>query len=179
MKASPAVVRVHRLLGYLAVLYSVLVLSYLLIVLHIGHMSWTVHHLWVGLASLWLLWPFVLALHPGRSAIRVAVPMVIALLFLLPCFRHYRAMAAVTFGLPLIHYEVTYYDRNGDGIVDFEFHHATNAYDADWGLSDSEFRGRYDLKRGYSPFGKEERVDLPVPKHVKITPGEPQLWRVR
>jgi hypothetical protein len=160
-------VRVHRILGTWAVLHSVLLFA-ILLCLYAGVFS-----------SLWLLWPLVLVLHPGRSLLRVALPIAVALPFLVLCIREYRNSAPVTFGLPLIHYQVRYYDRNGDGAVDFEFHHATNAYDADWGLCDTQFRGRYDLKKGYSPFGREERIDLPVPKHVKITPGEPELWLVR
>jgi hypothetical protein len=108
---------------------------------------WRLHHLWVGLASLWLLWPLVLALHPGRSALRLALPLGISVAFLIPCTRAYRAMAPVTFDLPIIHYVVSYYDRNGDGIVDFELHHALNADDADWALSDTRFRGRYDFRQ--------------------------------
>lgn len=135
---------------------------------------WGLDRLWVGLASLWLLWPLVLALHPGRSALSLALPIGISVAFLIPCIREYRAMAPVTFGLPIIHYVVSYYDRNGDGIVDFELHHALNADDADLALSDTGFRGRYDLKIEFSPFGRKQRVDSPVPRHVKITPGQPR-----
>ena len=142
-------------------------------------MSYFENHAWVGFATLWLLWPLVLAVHVGRSFLRVIIPLAISLIVLVPSLRNYPLMARVTFGLPLIHYEVTYYDRNNDGIVDFEFHHAPNAWDADWSLADTQFHGRYDLKIDHSPFGGKHPVDLPVPRRVQITRGEPQLWRVR
>jgi hypothetical protein len=184
MKTSPSLARVHRILGCLAVFHSASLFA-VSIGVNTGDFygvtawPWWLHHLWVGVASLWVLWPLVLVIHPGRSAARIAVPIAVGLVFLLPCIRDYRVMAPVTFGLQIIKYQVSYYDRNGDGIVDFELHHALNAYDADWALSDTHFTGRYDFKIQYSPFGRKEHVDLPVPKHVKITPGQPQLWRVR
>ena len=42
-------------------------------------------------------------------------------------------------------YVVAYYDRNHDGIVDFELHDIPGAADAAWALSDTKFRGRYDV----------------------------------
>ncbi|HEX4697274.1 MAG TPA: hypothetical protein VH254_06340 [Candidatus Udaeobacter sp.] len=49
-------------------------------------------------------------------------------------------------------YVVRYYDRNHDGKVDFELHDIPGAADATWALSDTKFRGRYDvhLKFGYA-----------------------------
>ena len=45
------------------------------------------------------------------------------------------------------HWVVTYYDRNHDGIVDFELHTLGSGHaDADWALSDTKFRGRYNLR---------------------------------
>ena len=70
---------------------------------------------------------------------------------------------------------VTYYDRNGDGIVDFELHHHPNSSDTDYALCDTQFRGRYDLKINYNPFNPRERIDRPVPTGVKITPGQPPI----
>jgi hypothetical protein len=186
MKTPAALAREHRVLGCTAMLHSAVLLGLMIGIdtgffHHLGLPSWPwwLHHLWVGVASLWLLWPLILIMHPGASSLRIAVPIMVGTLFLLPCIRDYHQMVPVTFGVPTVKYEVTYYDRNGDGTVDFEFHHAPQAYDADWALSDSNFRGRYDLKIEYSPFGEKRRVDIPVPTHVKMTPGEPQLWRVR
>jgi hypothetical protein len=135
---------------------------------------WGFDRFWVGLATLWLLWPLVLALHPGRSALRVTLPIGISVAFLMPCIRAYRIEAPATFGFPTIRYVVTYYDRNEDGIVDFELHRAVNADDADWAVSDTRFPGRYDLKTEFSPFGGKQAVDLPVPSHDKITAGQPE-----
>ena len=66
----------------------------------------------------------------------------------------------------------TYYDRNHDGVVDFELHNAL-VPDGAWSLCDTKFRGRYDLKITNGFTVTKERVDLPVPQHVKITPGRP------
>ena len=49
-------------------------------------------------------------------------------------------------GLRHEHWVVTYYDRNRDGIVDFEFHHVPGQADEAWALSDTKFRGRYDRR---------------------------------
>jgi hypothetical protein len=82
--ALSLMVRVHRILGALAVLHSVLLFAILLCVytgvfspLGFSSWPWGVQPLWVGLASLWLLWPLVLVLHPGRSLLRVALPVAI------------------------------------------------------------------------------------------------------
>jgi hypothetical protein len=67
----------------------------------------------------------------------------------------------------------TYYDRNNDGLVDYELHRVPGTTYWTWALIDSKFTGRYDrrVKLAY-PFDSEQ-VNLPVPRHVKITPGMP------
>jgi hypothetical protein len=75
-------------------------------------------------------------------------------------------------------YVVTYYDRNHDGRVDFEFHHLPGGADADWAYCDTKFSGRYDLKIKWSYAIVTEPVDLPIPKHVKITPGKPPVYKL-
>ena len=45
-------------------------------------------------------------------------------------------------------YVITYYDRNHDGIVDLEFHHAPGWGDADWGFIDSDYNTSYDILFG-------------------------------
>ncbi len=74
------------------------------------------------------------------------------------------------------HWDVKYYDRNHDGIVDFELHQIPGAADAAWALSDTTFSGRYDvhLKFGYA--FERQRVNIAVPKNVKITPGQPAVF---
>jgi hypothetical protein len=69
---------------------------------------------------------------------------------------------------------VRYYDRNHDGIVDYELHTlGTGHADADWALIDTKFRGRYDVRVHWGFVFEKKHVDLPVPKGVAITPGKP------
>jgi hypothetical protein len=70
-------------------------------------------------------------------------------------------------------YVVTYYDRNHDGRVDFELHHLPGGADTDWALSDTKFRGRYDLRIDWGYAYTTKRIDAPIPTGVKITPGKP------
>jgi hypothetical protein len=71
-------------------------------------------------------------------------------------------------------WSVAYYDRNGDGIVDYELHTLGSGHaDADWALIDTKFQGRYDLRVHWGYVLEKRRVDLPVSKGVKITPGQP------
>ena len=72
-------------------------------------------------------------------------------------------------------YVITYYDRNHDGVVDFELHHLPGGADADWALSDTKFRGRYNLRIAWSFTLVREKVDMPVPKDVEITRGKPAV----
>jgi hypothetical protein len=73
-----------------------------------------------------------------------------------------------------LNYHVFYYDRNHDGVVDYFLvtDHNSQA-DPDWALVDTKFRGRYDLLIHFGHVIKKERVDIPVDKDVKITPGKP------
>jgi hypothetical protein len=73
-------------------------------------------------------------------------------------------------------YVVTYYDRNHDGIVDFELHHLPGTADSAWALSDTKFRGRYDVRLKFGYAFQRESVSIPVPKHVKITPRKPPVF---
>ncbi|MEY2579553.1 MAG: hypothetical protein QOI49_2377 [Verrucomicrobiota bacterium] len=74
------------------------------------------------------------------------------------------------------HYVITYYDRNHDGIVDFELHRLPGTADSTWALSDTKFKGRYDVRLKFGYAFERESVRLPVPKHVKITPGKPPVF---
>lgn len=102
MKPLSSIVRVHRILGLLAVLHSVLIFAVFFGVIFFAHWSWSFwfSRLWVGFATLWFLWPLVLAFHPGRSVLRLIVPLIIALPFLFLSRREYRASAPHAFGLP-------------------------------------------------------------------------------
>jgi hypothetical protein len=73
-------------------------------------------------------------------------------------------------------YVTTYYDRNHDGVVDFELHDIPGAADAAWAFSDTKFRGRYDVRLKFGFAFERERVDLPVPRHVMITHGKPPVF---
>src|SRR5437868_9925 len=71
-------------------------------------------------------------------------------------------------------WHVTYYDRNHDGIVDYELHTlGSGQADADWALIDTTFRGRYNLRVRWGITLEKRRLDVPVPEHAKITPGKP------
>ena len=59
---------------------------------------------------------------------------------------------------------VTYYDRNHDGVVDFELHDDPGYAHARWGLIDTHFDGRYDALRVFAPGGKRFPVEVPVPR---------------
>lgn len=74
------------------------------------------------------------------------------------------------------HRVATYYDRNRDGVVDFELHDIPGAADAAWALSDSKFAGRYDVRLKFGYAFERERVNIPVPKDVKVTPGKPPVF---
>ena len=102
-----------------------------------------------------------------------------------PCFLYLALCALTLLGLradadePVIDleskYVVSYYDRNRDGIVDFELHHLPGGADADWALSDTTFRGRFDLRISWGIVITREAVDLPVPKNVRITSDKPPV----
>jgi hypothetical protein len=57
---------------------------------------------------------------------------------------------------------VVYKDRNGDGIVDSEYH-AYGGADLNWELRDTDFDGRYDKKIRYGYTRVESVVDEAVP----------------
>jgi len=78
---------------------------------------------------------------------------------------------------PPEHWTVTYYDRNHDGIVDYEVHTLGRGMaDADWALVDTKFRGRYDLRVHWGYVLEKKKVDIPVAKDVKIMPGRPPKY---
>jgi hypothetical protein len=71
-------------------------------------------------------------------------------------------------------YVTTYYDRNGDGRVDYEFHDIPGWADDEWALRDTDFNGRYDIRYDMGYPGGRSRVDLPVPTSVRISHGKPE-----
>ena len=69
---------------------------------------------------------------------------------------------------------VTYYDRNHDGIVDYEFHDF-GCCDRNWGLVDTDFNGRYDLRLQWGYSFEQNPVDAPVAIGVTISTDEPDI----
>lgn len=88
-------------------------------------------------------------------------------------FVSFLASCAIAAGSPEDRSVVTYYDRNRDGIADYELHQVPGTTYWTWAYVDSKFTGRYDvrLKLVY-PFD-QDRVNIPVPRHVKLIPGVP------
>ncbi len=81
---------VYYVLGVCAILHSALLLLRATESLPAGLPEWSVtDRFWIALALLWFLWPIVMALHPGRSWLRFAVPILLSLLFLMPSGRFY------------------------------------------------------------------------------------------
>jgi hypothetical protein len=90
----------HRLLGCLAILHSAAILVFMLC------RPWPVlppwfDRVWFGFATLWFFWPIVLLLHVGRSALRAAIPLLIAAVIAIPWWRIYSIEGAMAFGLPM------------------------------------------------------------------------------
>jgi hypothetical protein len=76
-------------------------------------------------------------------------------------------------------YVTTYYDRNDDGIVDFELHDIPGAADAAWALSDTNFDGRNDVRLKFGYAFERFPADSPVPTNVPITKGKPPVFTSR
>ena len=83
------------------------------------------------------------------------------------------AICSVAPGSPEDHTVVTYYDRNRDGIADYELHQVRKTTYLSFALIDSKCTGRYDFRRSVAYPHNSERVNLPVPRHVKVIPGMP------
>lgn len=62
----------------------------------------------------------------------------------------------------------TYYDRNHDGRVDFEFHDLGGG-EMDWALADRNYDGVYDIRLRYGYGLGIDRVHLTLPQGVRIT----------
>jgi hypothetical protein len=103
MKTSSPFARAYRQLGYLAIAHSVVLLGiavFFLTVRKHGRSRLLVSSALVGLVALWFLWPIVLALHPGRSALRLTVFVSIAAVLLLPSLRFFGMTAPWVLGFP-------------------------------------------------------------------------------
>ncbi len=100
MPSSPSNRR-YRTLAWLAVIHALAITVFDMLMLVRGHRSYFEANLWIGVATLWLLWPVVLLLHAGRTAFRLGATICISLLLLVPATRGYRADAPTAFGLPM------------------------------------------------------------------------------
>jgi hypothetical protein len=98
--SSPA--RNYRRLGYGAIAHAVAVLG-LALFFGSGHTYesdlWFLR-LWIGLVTLWFLWPVVLTFHCGRSVRRFVVFVSIATVLLLPSLRFCSMIAPWALGFP-------------------------------------------------------------------------------
>ena len=73
--------------------------------------------------------------------------------------------------------KITYYDRNNDGRVDYEYHDF-GCCDRNWGLVDTDFNGRYDLELKWGRAFQRKPADLPVVIGVNISPENPPESRM-
>ena len=93
--------RTYRRLGYLALMHAGVLVGLLAIWLRLqSEDEFWLQRLWVGLVTLWFLWPIVLALHPGRSALRLGVFALLSVVLLWPSLSWYDMIAAEALGLP-------------------------------------------------------------------------------
>jgi hypothetical protein len=86
------------------------------------------------------------------------------------------AIASVAYASPKDQDVVTYYDRDRDGVADCEVHQVRGAVSLSYVLWDLKFKGRYDRKSSLAYPYNSERVDIPVPRHVKLIPGMPPTF---
>ena len=68
--------------------------------------------------------------------------------------------------------KITYYDRNHDGRVDYEYHDF-GCCDRNWALVDTDFNGRYDLELKWGYGFQRKQADFPVATGVSISPEDP------
>jgi hypothetical protein len=91
-------IRWHRILGVVAVLHAISLCA----LPRLGLISsLSLFRLWAIVATLWIVWPFILFCHPGRSLRRVVLPILLSLPALWLIRADYSYMAPqVLFGTP-------------------------------------------------------------------------------
>ena len=82
-------------------------------------------------------------------------------------------MIAAALGSPEDRAVVTYYDRNGDGVADYELHQVPGCTYCSYELIDWKCTGRHDEKVALAYPYRTEHVDIRVPRHVKLIRGMP------
>jgi hypothetical protein len=85
--------RVHRLIGYAIVIHAAFALLAIFAALHYGLFAFWFDRMWVAFFIIWALWLFPLFLHSGRSLLRVIIPLVVSLLFIVPCALRFALLA--------------------------------------------------------------------------------------
>ena len=99
MSVFAPVIRTHRIFGLAAILHAATIGG---IVIGMRLRGWfPSDRLWVAFVTLWLVWPILLLVLPGRSVLRVAIPLLISLPLLWPAWRDYTLSAPAVVGLPL------------------------------------------------------------------------------
>jgi len=83
MSANASSERQYKILAGFAIAHAALVLLVWLGVFY-ADLHVLSAKVWLTLVWLWLLWPLVLALHPGRSLLRFVVPIVLGAVVLAP-----------------------------------------------------------------------------------------------
>jgi hypothetical protein len=84
----------QRLVGTLAVLHSIVVLLLWFAAQRIGFSG----RVWLAIAWLWLVWPVLLAILPGRSFKRFCIPVSLSLVIIAVCIPTLLAMTAWAIG---------------------------------------------------------------------------------
>lgn len=86
LASTTADARAHRLLGCFAVAHGALAVLTVFAALWFDYgLPYLFQRCWVAWVTTWLVWPLVLLLHRGRSVLRIAVPLLLGLLLLVPC----------------------------------------------------------------------------------------------
>ena len=74
----------YRIIAFSCVIHALAVLAFWT-ALFVVNLDLIPGNVWLALAWLWLIWPIVLALHPGRTLKRIAWPVLVAIGLLVPC----------------------------------------------------------------------------------------------
>ncbi len=93
--------RTYFLLGWLAFAHALCVSLLAVFCLQAARNRLDFTLSWIGLTTLWFLWPVVLVLHRGRSWRRCLLFVLLSGLFFLPSLSQYLWRAAPAFGLPV------------------------------------------------------------------------------
>jgi hypothetical protein len=142
MAASPSQIRAYRILGFLAIVHSSVVLSFLF--------SGEAHFLrswvwwWLGLATLLFFWLIVLLIHPGRSVPRFLIPTIIATALFLPCAPFYAGQLQHSARQWRVAHNLNKLLRSNPKMILYSI--------------DADYREPLDIPKGYRPVGTDEII---------------------